>query len=165
VIAVVLLALPAAAGEICVDPQSYYLPCPPGDVLFLFPSTGFNTSGEPCTVESEGWLRILVSSSATDPHVNAGDPDGFRLYLWMIPNFASASAGYGFGHVTLWFQDTLGIANYLPYSEQGWNPDNLSLSFGGCEPEDNPPSLLGEFWVLPTPVEQTSFGEVKSAYR
>ena len=165
-IILLLLAWPCAAGEICVDPQSHYLPCPPGDLAFMFPSTGFNPDGEPCTVESDGWQRILVSSSSTDPHVNTGLPeDGFRLYLWIQPNYAAARAGYGYGHVTLWFQDTLGITHYVPYSEQGWDPGTLSLSFGGCEEGDEPPALLGEFWVLPISVEETSWGEVKSTYR
>jgi len=165
IILALLLALPCAAGEICVDAGSDYLPCPPGDVGFLFPSTGFDTDGDPCTVESDGWLRVLISSSNTDPHVNSGPTDGFRLYLWMVPNFVRAGGGYGFGSVSLQFHDTLGIGNYVPYSDQVWNPSELLLGFGSCLPGEAPPSLLGEFWVPPTPVEETSWGEVKSTYR
>ncbi len=145
-----LLAIPAAAGELCVEYGSV-LECFPGDLGYPMDTVGFSSQGDPCQAAYGEFVPgFSVSASSTDPHVNQGPlPADGLLYLWLTPfQVASAPAAYGgLGSFQAGFQGDLEVLEYehLVTESHFWDPTTGHSSFGLPCLDDVPTTLVGSF--------------------
>jgi hypothetical protein len=165
VLASVLLAPTALAGEMCIV-DSEGLCCFPCDVVYELGGRGYSESGGPEACSNEVGA-FAISSSDTDPFVNEGELPAFTsLFVWL---YAGAPGGYGFAWGNATIESDMLILDYQSNGRSDWDPQTNLLSVSlDCEFGYH---LLGEFTVIvpPTsveePIETGSWAEVKARWR
>lgn len=184
--ALILLAAPVRAGDLCLVPSSangriITVDCATGSGFSPLYTGYADTIGLACVVNGctpgitdcgcgmTGEFQWNISRSATDPYDTTGPLGGNVLYLWLS---VCTVQGDGFWASEFALGGSLQVQAFLPrpgWTNYGTAGDLLMLNDGGCLPSSSP-YLVGDIQLaVPVSVDRSVYpsrwGTVKARYR